>query len=108
MTKPATNRQIETASRELNRTISAVVEAWRQHEPYPTWEQEEEWQEANPSPRKKHARLQREVEEVWKQKANALLLQIKMGEISSEDCYAHLKALMDHMYEARLSYLRTS
>lgn len=108
MTKAATNRQIETASRELNRAISDVVDAWRQHEPYPTWDQEEEWKAANPSPRALHARIEREVMATWRHEADALLLQIKMGEINSEDCYTRLKEVLDKMHEARLSYLKTT
>lgn len=108
MTKAATNRQIETAGRELNRAIADVAEAWRQHEPYPTWEQEQEWMEMHPSPRTQHARIEKEVIAAWRHEADGLLLQITMGEISSEDCYARLKELLDRMHEVRLGYLKTA
>lgn len=107
MTKVANNRQIETAGRELNRAIEGIADAWRQHCPYPDWEQEQEWRRANPSPRERHGLLEKEVREAWRQEADALLLQIRMGEISSKDCYARLKELLDRMQDQRMSYLKT-
>lgn len=63
MSKQLTNRHIETISREMDKAVQKLVDAWREHEPYPSWEAEAEWRRQNPSPRERHALpLPREVQ----------------------------------------------
>jgi hypothetical protein len=106
MSKQITIRQIETAQRELNNAVSDVIGAWRTHEPYPSWELEEEWKVANPSPRGNHARLEGEVRTAAKAKADELMLKLKLGEVQPENIYSELKTVLDELHERKLSYLK--
>ena len=106
MTKAATSRQIETAKRELDKAISDVIGAWRKHNPYPTWEEEQEWEQANPSPRRQHREVEDDLRSVLEAQANDLMVQIKMGEVSSDEAYQALKHQLEKFNERKLSYLR--
>lgn len=106
MSKQLTNRHIETISRELDKSVQKLVDAWREHEPYPSWEEDAEWRRQNPSPRERHALLEREVRDAVKADTDDLLLRVKLGTVPVESIYDELKLLLDRLNEQRLSYLR--
>jgi len=105
MSKQPTARQVETVSRELTRAIESVVEAWRFHYPYPTWQEDEEWRRTNPSPRDQHRRIEEEFRSTVKAKADVLLLRVKLGDIPSELVFTELALILESLQEERLKLL---
>ena len=105
MSKSATIRQIETAKRELDRGIASVLQAWRETNPVPTWEQERQWEEENHSPRRRYQQQEHQFSRQFRKEADALMLRINMGEVSNEEAYAELKKVLDRFNEQRLALL---
>ena len=108
MSKPATARQLETAQRELNNAVVAIVSTWRESNPYPSWEVENEWEKANPSPRARHAAIESEVGSRAKARTHDLMLKLQLGEVSSDCVYVELKQALYELNEVRLSYIERS
>lgn len=104
LSKQLTNRHIGTVTRELNKAVHGIVDAWRLSDPYPTWEEDQEWRRQNPSPREKHARAETEVRAHFEKEANDLLIRIKLGEIPVASIYHELSKVLDGFGEARKRY----
>ena len=105
MTKQATTRQIETAQNEMRRAIGDVISAWRIQDPCPSYEEEQEWIERNPSPRQLHSQRESKLRSALERQAHELTLKFKMGEVDGESAYTELKVLLDALQEKRLAYL---
>ena len=105
MTKQATARQIETAQSEIRRAIGDVISAWRTQDPCPSYEEEQEWVERNPSPRRLHSQKESELRSALEREAHELTLKLKMGEVDGDGAYTELKVLLDALQEKRLAYL---
>ena len=106
MAKQVTNLQIETARRELDKAVAAVVDAWRVGNPHPSWEAEEQWQRANPSPKRQHGRKEEEVRAAIRASADDLMLRIMLGTIPSEEIYTELKQVLDQLHEKKMAHIK--
>ncbi len=106
MSKQPTQRQIETAKKEIARAIRSVVETWREHNPYPSWEAETEWHQQNPSPREQHERKEREVKTYLEELAHPLVVGLEMSEIYAEDAYESLQNTLSELHKEKLRLLK--
>lgn len=105
MAKAPTILQIETITRELDKAVKQLLEAWREHDPYPSWEEDAEWRRLNPSPRERHAARERDIRDEVRTEADDLLVRVKLGTVPVESIYEELRQLLDRINEKRLSYL---
>ncbi len=106
MSKQPTRLHLDTVDRELRRAINAVVEAWRETNPCPSWEEEREWEQANPSPRRIHHKAADELHDQLEKDANDLMVRITLGEVQTDAIYDELKRKLATFDEKRLSYLK--
>jgi len=58
----------------------------------PTYEDDRLWREAHPSPSERYARKFCNAEKVLRAKADEILLEGRMGQITSDEFYAKVKA----------------
>jgi len=85
-------RQIEAATKELERKIFSAREAWCKKNPYPTWQTEEEWEKRHISPRRKHEAGKKNAVKHLEAKKGAILFDARMGKIDERTLYEAVKA----------------
>jgi 23S rRNA pseudoU1915 N3-methylase RlmH len=105
MSKAPTTRQIDTVRSELRKGIDNVVNAWRQNEPYPCWAVEEEWEQENISPRRRHRKQEEELRSQLQKQADELLLRINLGAVETEDLHAELLTVLRCLDARKTSFI---
>ena len=82
-------REVEAAERELrNRIREKARDVGRE----PSFEEDRAWRMKHPSPSERYARKVRKVGAALQAKADEILLAGRMGQITSEEFYAKVKA----------------
>jgi hypothetical protein len=86
---PPSMREVNAAEQALREKIREKAKCCGTE---PTYEANRAWEKANPSPSERYARKVRAFETALRTKADELLLAGRMGQITSEEFYAKVKA----------------
>jgi hypothetical protein len=106
MSKIPTQRQIDTASRELNRALDDVISAWESENPRPSWDQERDWEQANPSPIRKHRREAEKLRASLRGQVDDLMLRLRMAEIPGDQAFEEVKKVLDELHEQKKAFIK--
>lgn len=86
---PPSMREVKAAEDAFNRIIRERAKTIGEE---PSYEANQAWHEKHPSPREIYSRKVRKIEEALKARADEILLAGRMGQITSEEFYAKVKA----------------
>lgn len=91
--KPS-NLQLDALAKEIKRLRTHVEGVFERLHPCPSWEEEREWNELNPSPRRQHAQAVHDFREAVSQRlGHDLELRVRLGQVKPDEIYDALQKL---------------
>jgi hypothetical protein len=87
---PPSEREVRAAAEELKKRIRIKSKAASGHSP--SWDEDRAWKAKHPSPSDRYQTKLNKIESDLQEKADAILLAGRMGQITSDEFYAKVKA----------------